>query len=106
MNAGRDYYLIMYDITHDRTLQKVAKMLEQAGYERINYSVWLGWQEFVNSADIRTKLKKLLTKPEAKGSKMFYLRLKRKEFVKMRKYNGRKIEEMEYWLGERANEFY
>jgi len=37
------FYLLMYDITNDRTLQKVAKKLVKYGFERVNYSVWLGW---------------------------------------------------------------
>ena len=45
MKTGSGYFLVMYDITHARTLQKVAKTLEKSGMERVNYSVWLGWAD-------------------------------------------------------------
>lgn len=34
------------------------------------------------------------------------IQLTRKDLEKMRKYNGRKIVEMEYWLSDRTNEFF
>ena len=44
MKPFEKLYLVMYDITHKKSLQKIAKVLQKEGFVRINYSVWLGWE--------------------------------------------------------------
>lgn len=96
----------MYDITHDKTLQKVARQLEQHGYERINYSVWTGIHDPLKNSVLRIKLLTLLDNPLAKGSKMYYLPLTLKDFAKMRSFDGKDLKDMEYWIGEKRTEFF
>ena len=99
-------YIIMYDITHARTLQKVAKLTQQYGYERINYSVWYGAGNPSTNTEFRTKLKTLLDNAEAKGSRMYFLPIKAKDMEKMRTHDGKKLAEMEYWLGRQKTLFF
>jgi CRISPR-associated endonuclease Cas2 len=96
----------MYDITHDKTLQKVARYLEQVGYERINYSVWYGAVHPYKNVEIREKLKVLLKNPAAKGSRLYYLPMNIKTLSKMRHFNGKKIEQMDYWTGKIQTMFF
>jgi len=64
MQKNKSLNLIMYDITHEKTLQKVAKLLQQNGFERINYSVWLGWDDLKNLPILKNELQRLLRLPE------------------------------------------
>jgi len=89
----------MYDITHDRTLQRVARLMEQQGYERVNYSVWYGLRNPSENLVLKEKLKTWLTAEVAKGSRMYFLPIKTKDMEKMRTYDGKPIEQMDYWLG-------
>lgn len=106
MKIKNDVYLLMYDITHDKTLQKVARLLEQSGYERLNYSVWYGNVNPVKNLEVSQKLKALLSNDAAKGSRVFYLPLGIKTFEKMRHFNGKPIEQMEYWAGKLKTAFF
>jgi CRISPR-associated endonuclease Cas2 len=101
MKAPLTLTLVMYDITHDRTLQKVAKLLEKHGFERINYSVWLGWRGFAENSVLRNELKKLLGAEIAKGSRLYSIPLKSHTLKKMRSITGHKPSELDYWLGEK-----
>jgi CRISPR-associated endonuclease Cas2 len=94
------FTLLMYDITHDRTLQKVARELEKHGYERINYSVWLGWRSLKEDSELRLILEKLLKKPEAAGSRLYSMPLKLHTLRMMRSITGRKPTGLDYWTGE------
>jgi len=106
MKAPLTFTLIMYDITHDRTLQKTAKLLQQHGYERINYSVWLGWGSFTDDIPLRKELQLLLRNPEAEGSRLYSMALKSHTLRNMRSITGHKPSEMDYWLGERELLFF
>lgn len=99
MKAEGHIHLIMYDITHDRALQKVARLMEKNGYERLNYSVWYGLADPVRNVELSGRLKKLLNTEEALGSRMYFLKISLKDFEKMRTFDGKKIKEMEYWTG-------
>lgn len=96
----------MYDITHALTLQKVARFLEQSGYERINYSVWYGFINPGKDKEVRKKLKDLMSNPAAKVSRMYYMPMGIKTFEKMRHYNGKEIDQMEYWTGKQKTAFF
>jgi len=93
--------LVMYDITYDRALQKTAKLLEKHGYERINYSVWLGWRSIKDDDLLRESIKKLLAHPKAKGSRLFWMPLKLHTLKQLRSITGHKPAELDYWIGER-----
>jgi CRISPR-associated endonuclease Cas2 len=96
----------MYDITHDRTLQKVARQLQQYGYERINYSVWLGWESPKENPELKKKLQTLLRNPQAEGSRLYYMPLKAHTLKNMKSITGHKPAELDYWLGETKIEFF
>jgi CRISPR-associated endonuclease Cas2 len=100
------YYLLMYDITNERTLQKVARNLEQHGYIRINYSVWFGWNDPVKNPVLKKKLIKMLQNKLAEGSRLYFLPVAEKDFRKIRRHNGRRISELEYWTGDLATQFF
>ena len=106
MNEIRNIYILMYDITHDRTLQKVARQLEQHGYERINYSVWAGIHDPLKNSTLKMKLKSLLENPKAEGSKLYYLPMTIKDFEKMKSYDGKELKAMEYWIGKKHTDFF
>jgi len=106
MKAEHIFYLVMYDITHPRTLQKVNIMLKQAGLERVNYSVWLGWANPLKQVGLKEKLKQLMQAPETKGSLFYVLPISKREMVKMRGINGRKPKELDYWLGNKPTLFF
>jgi len=102
----RTFCLLMYDITHDRTLQKVARQLQQYGYERINYSVWLGWESPKENPELKKKLQTLLRNPQAEGSRLYYMPLKAHTLKNMKSITGHKPAELDYWLGETKIEFF
>ena len=106
MKTEKTLNLLMYDITHDRTLQKVAKLLEQNGFERMNYSVWLGWDELKNLPLLHQKLQELLRNPKAKGSRLYTMPLKPHTVKAIRSITGHKPPELDYWLGEQRNLFF
>ncbi len=106
MNTTTNLYMLMYDITHDRTLQKVAKLIERMGYERMNYSVWIGFQKPTENPVIWRDLKKLLQQPVAAGSRLYYIPLTRNTLKKMRSITGHNPGQLDYWTGERKIEFF
>lgn len=101
----QNYYLAMYDITHDRTLQKVAKKLQQNGFERVNYSVWLGWVNPLQAGNLKKELQTLLRSEQAKGSILYVVPLTPATLGKMRNITGHKPAELDYWLGKTQNLF-
>jgi CRISPR-associated endonuclease Cas2 len=105
MKPENTFYVVMYDITHSATLQKVGKLLVKAGFERINYSVWLGWADPVRQPLLKDELVKLLQRSVAKGSVFYILPVSKKEVKRMRGINGRKPRELDYWMGERRTMF-
>lgn len=90
----------MYDITDPRVLQKIATILTQEGLERMNYSVWIGSFHPARKLMMKEKILELLGLPDAEDSKLFILPVKRADVKKMRSLNGRKPENLDYWLGE------
>ena len=98
--------MVMYDITHPATLQKVAKQLQQSGHERVNLSVWIGMDDFRKNKALADAIRKLLAKPVAGGSKLYVLPVKKADFMKMRMINGRKPPDLEYWAGNKELLFF
>ena len=100
------FYLLMYDITNDRTLQKVAKKLVKYGFERVNYSVWLGWTNPLEKGTLKSELQTLMRNENAKGSRLYIVPLKPSTLGKMRSITGHKPVELDYWLGKTKNLFF
>lgn len=96
----------MYDITNEKVLQKTAKLVEKYGYERINYSVWIGWQSLNELPELKERLQQLFRKPEASGSRLYTLPIKVSGFRKMKSITGHQPAELAYWLGEQQNLFF
>lgn len=106
MATKSSHYIVMYDITHPRTLQKIAKILVQCGMERINLSVWLGWVNPAKQPELKERLTKLMTNEKAKGSVLYILPVAQKDIRQMRSITGRKPRELDYWLGEKTTLFF
>jgi CRISPR-associated endonuclease Cas2 len=106
MKSKKILYMVMYDITHQRVLQKVAKILQKAGFERINYSVWLGNVNPVTPSEVKEKLQKCLNIPETKGSRLYVLPVGVGTVKKMSDLNGKRPGQLDYWTGERHTQFY
>ena len=106
MNHRETQFIVMYDITDGRTLQKVAKEMEKHGFERINYSVWLGLKNPAKDMMFKTRICELLKKPEAENSRVYFFPIAHSSLAKMRTIDGRKPEELDYWLMERKTMFF
>ena len=106
MKENRFLYFVMYDITHPKVLQKVAKILQKSGFERINYSVWLGNVNPVSPSELKDKLQKMLDIPETKGSRLYILPVSTSGLKKMSDLEGKKLRQMDYWTGEQHTKFY
>lgn len=106
MNNHGTQFIVMYDITDGRTLQKVAKEMERHGFERINYSVWLGLTNPAKDAGLKTRICELLKKPEAKNSKVYFFPIAHSSLAKMRTIDGKKPEDLDYWLMQRKTMFF
>jgi CRISPR-associated endonuclease Cas2 len=96
----RSYYIVMYDITDPKALQKVAVILTKEGWERMNNSVWVGSFHPARREFMKERILELLRLPEAQDSKLFVLPVKLNDLKKMRSLNGRKPENLDYWIGE------
>ena len=105
-NRQEHIYILMYDITNERILQKIARQLEQHGYERINYSVWAGKFDPMQRTTLTSKIDKLLALPEASGSRFYILPLTISDFIKLKSFDGKLIDQMEYWTGTKQTEFF
>ncbi|MFH1118191.1 MAG: CRISPR-associated endonuclease Cas2 [Bacteroidota bacterium] len=106
MTPPATIYMLMYDITHERTLQRAAKLIQKNGYERINFSVWLGWQGPKENPELFKILREMLNKPEASGSRLFFMPLGINSLKKIRSISGHKPSELDYWTGERRIQFF
>lgn len=106
MKKATVQYLVMYDITDEKTLQRVAKLFERTGFERMNYSVWLGWENPGKANELNKKLKALLGNEDAKNSKLYFIPITQNTLKKMRSITGRRPAELDYWLMERPIMFF
>jgi CRISPR-associated endonuclease Cas2 len=106
MKSETGYFLVMYDINHPRTLQKVSKVLVKSGMERVNYSVFIGWVDPAKQPALKEKLVKLMTAGCAAGSLFYILPVAQKDIKRIRTITGRKPKELDYWLGEKNTLFF
>jgi CRISPR-associated endonuclease Cas2 len=106
MATRHKYFILMYDITQASALQKTGKLLEQNGYVRINYSVWLGYFNPLQMDELKNKLNMLLDSVQAKGSVLYVIPIGRNELVKMRDIYNKKPKELAYWIGEQKTMFF
>ena len=89
-------YLIFYDITSNSIRNKVAKILIQEGYERLQLSVFLGLENIGKQVSIQ--LEELLkAEPEAK----FYMLPLPKSSIKNLKSIGQMNLDIDYLTGDK-----
>ena len=89
-------YLIFYDITSNSIRNKVAKILIQEGYERLQLSVFLGLENI--SMTVSNQLAEILKpEPEAK----FYIIPLPKSSIKNIKYIGKMSLDIDYLTGDK-----
>lgn len=100
------YYLIMYDITNNKVLKKIANKLIKYGFERINYSVWLGWTNPFQCGTFKNELQELLHNVKCEGSRLYIIPLKPNTIDKMRSISGHKPNELDFWLGKAKYRFF
>ncbi len=106
MKTEDNCFLVMYDITHPKTLQKVSKLLLKSGMERVNYSVWVGWVNPARQTGLKETLTELISSDLAKGSLFYILPVTTNTIKKMRCLNGRKPKELDFWVGEKRSMFF
>lgn len=89
----------MYDITNTKVLRKVGNKLIRYGFERVNYSVWIGWTNPLEKGTLKNELLILFKEVKYEQSKLYVIPLKPCALEKMRSINGHKPLELDYWLG-------
>jgi len=92
-------YLVFYDIKNDRIRTKTADALEQYGYERIQYSVFLGLENPRSLPALWNKLQTLIKIEEFPDDRVYVLRL-RKSYFRNMKIIGKLAVDLDYLLGE------
>ncbi len=68
-------YLLVYDITDARGLQKTGRWMEQFGYLRWQKSVWLGARHPKQIPALYRKLETLFALPEMAGSQIAWCKM-------------------------------
>jgi len=68
-------YLVLYDITYDKGLQKTGRWMEQFGYVRWQKSVWLGARHPGQLPALFNKLEALFALPEMAGSQIAWCKM-------------------------------
>lgn len=95
-----NFYLVFYDITEDKPRNKVAKLLEQNGFERIQYSVFCGLHHPAGNPKLWQALCRLVELADSPGDKIYVLAVSKKSFRNM-KIAGKFGQDMDYLLGEK-----
>ena len=95
-------YLIIYDITTDSIRTKIAKMLIEASFERLQFSVFLGLDNPKKNNVLWTKFTSILDKePDAK----FYILPIPKNSIKNIMCIGKNNLDIDYLTGEKDSLF-
>lgn len=99
-------FLLMYDITDKKAVQKTAKIIQQHGYIRINLSVWIGNTNPLRDPILKDKLSKLLGSEKALGSLLYVIPVFRQNINKIRTITGERPKELDYWIGNQHSMFF
>lgn len=92
-------YLIFYDISNNKLRTKVAKTLIERGYERLQYSVYVG-SFYPEHFGMWEKLKKLLS--NTPQEQLYYLKLSEENFRNL-KIIGNFEQDMDYLCGQKSS---
>jgi CRISPR-associated endonuclease Cas2 len=95
-----NFYLVFYDISADTARSKIAGLLEQNGFERLQYSVFCGLHHPAGDEKLWQQMKALLTGAEDSSDKIYVLAISKKNFRNM-KIAGIFNHDMDYLLGEK-----
>lgn len=74
-------YLIFYDISSDNVRTKVAKLLSQMGYERLQFSVYAG-PFHPEDSGMWSKIATILQGNQ--GDKIYYLKISKESFKRIK----------------------
>jgi CRISPR-associated protein Cas2 len=90
-------YLIIYDITNNAIRAKIAKTLMAEGYERLQYSVYLGLDNPKYNLSMINQFQKLLqAEPDAK----FYIFPIPKSSIRQMQFIGKNFIDINYITGD------
>ncbi len=92
-------YLIFYDISDDNLRVRVHRLLKQAGYEPLQYSVFVGIFS-PDSLGLWQKIQRLLDKTPTE--KVFCLKISKENFKNMRLI-GNFEEDFDYICGDKSS---
>jgi CRISPR-associated endonuclease Cas2 len=93
-------YLVFYDISSDKPRNRVAKILERSGFERLQFSVFTGLENPVKNNYLWQKIKKIL-KNES-GARLYVLPVNHEQFLAMEGI-GTELLDLEYLAGIRRS---
>ncbi len=74
-SSATSIYVVVYDITHPASLQRIGKYMEQYGYLRWQKSVWLGAHPPNKIPGLHKTLKAIFTLPEMEGSQLAWTKM-------------------------------
>jgi CRISPR-associated endonuclease Cas2 len=94
----KNIFLVTYDISNDKKRNKIAKLLEQNGYERIQYSVFTGITSPRNNLELWKQLQKIADTGICPENKILSFAVPQTTFLAM-KTIGTFNADMEYLLG-------
>lgn len=92
-------YILFYDITKNRLRTKIAKLLTEEGYERLQYSVFVGPYNPKSNMVWKTIT---LWMQETPDEKMYYLKITGQNFRNM-KTIGTLDHDLEYLAGQQSS---
>lgn len=77
-------YLIVYDISENNVRTKIADKLIEWGFERIQYSVFVGEDNPAEIKELWESLKSLLTMEQASNDRLFAIAIDKQHFLNMK----------------------
>jgi len=100
---SKNIFLVSYDISNNKNRNKIAKLLEQYGYERIQLSVFTGLTAPHRNKELWPKLQQL-AEPDANAeNKIICFAISKKAFLNMR-IIGNFSADLAYLLGQKHTE--
>ena len=93
-------YLLLYDISDDKIRTKVSKILVEEGYERIQFSVFIGNRDPKQVLGLWNRIKLIMSKEE--DAKLYVFKLNENNFKNM-DIIGKFDYDFDYILGEKKS---
>lgn len=102
---NKNIFLIAYDISDNKKRNKIAKLLERAGYERIQYSVFTGLTSPRKNADLWSRLEKTADIVQFPENKIFSFAISITALQNM-KTIGKFNADIDYLTGDKHTEIF